>query len=72
MKKLILIGAAIVALHASLDAQTLNITAPGFSGTKLFDSTAGFTITGLAADASGDVYYLKSCVFAANALSVSK
>ena len=67
MKKLILIGAAIVALHASLDAQTLNITAPGFSGTKLFDSTAGFTITGLAADAGGDVYYLETdSAFAAN------
>ena len=60
MKKLIIISAAIAALHASLDAQTLNVTAPGFSGVKLFDTTAGFTITGLAAASNGDVYYLET------------
>jgi hypothetical protein len=60
MKKLIILGAAFVALHASLDAQSLNVTAPGYTGTKLFDSTAGFTITGLAADTNGDIYYLES------------
>jgi len=67
MKKLIIIGAALAALHASLDAQVLNVTAPGYAGGKLFDSTAGFTITGLAADTNGDIYYLETdSTFSAN------
>lgn len=60
MKKLIIIAAAIAALRASLEAQTLTVTAPGYSGVKLFDSTPGFTITGLAADTNGDIYYLET------------
>src|SRR3954470_572990 len=60
MKKLIHLGAALAALCASLDAQSLTVTAPGYSGVKLFDSTPGHTITGLAADTNGDVYYLET------------
>ena len=60
MKKLIIISAAHTTLPISLHAQTLNVTAPGFSGTKLFDSNAGFTITGIAADTNGDIYYLET------------
>jgi hypothetical protein len=52
--------AALLAFIAPMNAQTLTVTAPGYSGAKLFDSTAGFTITGLAADPNGDVYYLET------------
>jgi hypothetical protein len=38
----------------------LTVTAPGYHGAKLFDSTAGFTISGLGADPTGNVYYLES------------
>lgn len=60
MKKTILVAALLCAASTALFAQTLNVTAPGYSGTKLFDSTAGFTITGMAADASGDIYYIET------------
>ncbi len=59
MKKLTVIAAALAAVAPALFAQTLNVTAPGYSGAKLFDSTPGFTISGLAADSSGNVYYLE-------------
>ncbi len=59
MKKLFVITAAFAAIAPALFAQTLNITAPGYSGAKLFDSTPGFTISGMGADSSGNVYYLE-------------
>ena len=67
MKKLPLIIAAFAAATSALFAQTLNVTAPGYSGVKLFNSTPGFTITGMGADSSGSVYYLETDgSFAAN------
>ena len=60
MKRNILAAALFCAASTALFAQTLNVTAPGYSGTKLFDSTAGFTITGMASDASGDIYYIET------------
>ena len=60
MKKLTVIAAAFAAATSALFAQTLNVTAPGYSGAKLFDSTPGFTISGMGADSSGTVYYLES------------
>lgn len=60
MKRHLLNCAAFLAASTALFAQTLSITGPGYSGVKLFDSTAGFTITGIGADSSGTVYYLET------------
>ena len=60
MKKPFVITAAFFAVTSALFAQTLNVTAPGYSRTKLFDSTAGFTISGMGADSSGSIYYLET------------
>lgn len=60
MKKTILTSAAFLAASTALFAQSLNISAPGYSGAKLFDSTPGFTITGLAAAPGGDVFYIET------------
>ena len=60
MKKLPVIAAAFCAATSALFAQTLNVTAPGYSAVKLFDSTPGFTISGMGADSSGSVYYLET------------
>ena len=68
MKKPFVITAAFCAVTSALFAQTLNVTAPGYSAIKLFDSTPGFTITGMGADSAGNVYYLETdfAGFAAN------
>jgi hypothetical protein len=60
MKKTTAVAALLCAASTALFAQTLNVTAPGYSGTKLFDSTAGFTITGMGAAPSGDIYYIET------------
>ena len=60
MKKTLLTSAAFLAATAALFAQSLSITAPGYSGRKLFDSTPGFTITGLAAAPNGEVFYIET------------
>lgn len=60
MKKLTIIAAALASFTSALFAQTLTVTASGFSGAKLFNSTPGFTITGMGADSSGNVYYLET------------
>ncbi len=60
MKQLLLICAQCLATTGALVAQSLNITAAGYAGSKLFDSTPGFTITGLGADSGGDLYYLET------------
>ncbi len=60
MKKLLLTTATFTAASTALLAQSLNITAPGYSGGKLFDATAGFTITGMAAAPGGDVFYIET------------
>ena len=60
MKKTLLTTAAFTAASTALFAQTLSITAPGYSGGKLFDATPGFTITGLAAAPGGDVFYIET------------
>jgi hypothetical protein len=60
MKKTTIIAALLCAASSALFAQTLNVTAPGYSGMKLFDSTTGFTITGMGADLSGDIFYLET------------
>ena len=59
MKKIIITSAAFIAASTALFAQSLNITAPGYSGGKLFDATPGFVIEGLAAAPGGDVFYLE-------------
>lgn len=63
MKALIHQGAALLCLLAAslpLRGQSLSVTAPGYEGAKLFDSTAGYTITGMAADGLGNVYYIET------------
>jgi hypothetical protein len=60
MKSLLLAGTAFAVASGIVHAQSLTITAPGYSSTKLFDSTAGFTITGMAATTNGDVYYIET------------
>jgi hypothetical protein len=52
--------AAAVITASALQAQTLNITAPGYSGFKLFDSTPGFTITGMGIGPAGEIFYIES------------
>jgi hypothetical protein len=52
--------AAAAVTSATLNAQTLNITSPNYSGTKLFESTPGFNITGLGVSGSGEIYYIES------------
>ena len=59
MKKLLLTTAAFTAASTALFAQSLNITAPGYSGGQLFGATPGFVIEGLAAAPGGDVFYLE-------------
>lgn len=53
-------AAAITALPARVAAQNLAVTASGYSGSRLFDSTAGFTITGHAASPTGKIFYLET------------
>ncbi len=60
MKSLLSAGTALAVSSICLHAQTLTITAPGFSATRLFESTPGFTITGLAASPSGDLFYIET------------
>ncbi len=65
MKHLLHLGAAIL-FAAAASAATLadlTISDPAHAGSRLFDSTPGFTITGLAADSSGDVFYIESDSF---------
>jgi hypothetical protein len=60
--------AALLACPFALHAQSLNITAPGYSGVKLFEATAGHTITGLGAAPGGDIFYIESdSAFTSNA-----
>ena len=60
MKKPFVITAAFFAVTSALFAQTLNVTAPGYSAVRLFDSTPGFTISGMGADSVGTIFYLES------------
>lgn len=61
MKYLLLIGAALtLAAAPMLRAQSLTITAPGYSDAKLFDASPGFTISGLSASPSGDIFYIET------------
>ena len=63
MKPLLRLAAAAVIVagaSSALNAQSLNITSPNFSSTKLFDSTPGFTITGLGAGNGGEIFYIES------------
>ena len=60
MKKLLLICSHCLVTAGALFGQSLNITAAGYASSKLFDSTPGFTITGLGADAGGNVFYLET------------
>jgi hypothetical protein len=53
-------GAVVATITGPLHGQSLNITNPGFSTTKLFDSSPNFTITGLAVGPSGDVFYIET------------
>lgn len=58
MKKLILCAALLAACH-SLRSQTLNVTASGWTGTSLFQTSTGFSLGGLDVDSSGNIYYLE-------------
>lgn len=63
MKSLLRLTAAVaaaVAMTAAADAQTLNITAPGYTATPLFLTTPGFTLGGLAFDGSANAYYIEN------------
>lgn len=60
MKNLFAISAAFAAVSSALFAQNLTVAAPGFSGSKLFDSTPGFTITGMGADSAKSIYYIET------------
>src|SRR5688572_11683598 len=52
--------AAALIFTQALQAQSLNITNPAFSATKLFDSTAGYAISGLGVSGTGEIFYLES------------
>jgi hypothetical protein len=60
LRRLTAAMAAAVIATGPLHAQSLNITNPNFSATKLFDSTPGFTITGLGVSPAGEVFYIES------------
>ena len=60
MKKLLITSAAFFAASTALFAQSLTVSAPGYSGAKLFDASPGFTIGGLAASPAGDLFYIES------------
>jgi len=60
MKKPFVVAVAMGLATSALFAQTLNVTAPGLIGAKLFDSTPGYTISGMGAGATGDIYYLET------------
>jgi hypothetical protein len=54
--------AVLLAACASVRGQSFSVTVPNYVGTKLFDSAAGTLITGMAADAVGNVYYIQTDV----------
>lgn len=54
-----LLGLAFASLAAATQAQTLTAQGPGYASVQLFAAPAGRTISGLAADASGDIFYLE-------------
>ncbi|MCE9608659.1 MAG: hypothetical protein K8R23_00365 [Chthoniobacter sp.] len=60
MKKTILLSAYLLTAASALFAQTLTVSAPGYSVTKLFDASPGFVIGGLAVAPGGDIYYIES------------
>ena len=60
MKKLLITSAAFFATSTALFAQSLTVSASGYSGAKLFDASPGFTIGGLAASPAGDLFYIES------------
>ena len=60
MKKIIIPSAAFLAASAALFAQTLTITAPGYSAHELVTSSAGYSITALATDGAGRLFYFES------------
>ena len=59
MKKLLITTAVFTAASTALFAQSLSITASGYSGGKLFDATPGYLIEGLAAAPGGEVFYIE-------------
>ncbi len=59
MKHTIIISAAFAVLATTAaTAQSLSITAPGYTATKLFETAVGETIGGVDFSGSGEVYYL--------------
>jgi len=60
MKKILLLGSALVAATSTLFAQTLTPAAAGISAQQLFTSTPGFTITGLGFGSGSDIFYLET------------
>ncbi len=59
MKHTIILSAAFAVLAtATATAQSLTISAPGFSSSKLFETAVGETIGGVDFNGTGDVYYL--------------
>jgi hypothetical protein len=63
MKQLSALAAAVVVFSAGAGvpctAQTLTMTASDFAAAKIFESSPGFTITGMGASPSGDLFYLE-------------
>lgn len=61
--------AAAVIITSELNAQSLDIIAPGYTSTPLFLTSQGFTLGGLAFDGSANAYYIENdSNFAANAV----
>lgn len=63
MKSLIHYGAVLlsfVAVCLPLRGQSFSVTDSSYTSAKLFDSTSGYTIAGMAADNLGNVYYIES------------
>ncbi|MDB6154442.1 MAG: hypothetical protein JWL90_2895 [Chthoniobacteraceae bacterium] len=59
MKKLILTLTACCAVATALHAQSLSVTAPGYSASSLFQTATGFSLGGIDVDSAGNLYYLE-------------
>lgn len=60
MKKLFILGATLVAANAALLAQTFTVTAPGYTARPLVTSTPGYSISAVATDGAGRLFYFEN------------
>jgi len=63
MKKILIALAAFAGLSLAVSAQTFTVTNSGFTDQALFTTAAGFNISAIGTDGSGNLYYLETGAF---------